>query len=75
MRMYPIVCRCLCVIGRCSNRLQGISVPKVSTRDTVFTTTDHQGRSVDVPIPTGSQLNVNIVGLHHNCRHLLYSLA
>ena len=75
MRLYPIVCRCICVIGRWSNHLQAISVPKVSTRETVFTTTDHQGRSVDVPIPTGAQLLVNIVGLHHNCRHLLCRLA
>jgi len=75
LRLYPIVCSCICVIGRWTNHLQAIAVPKVSTQDTVFTTTDHQGRSVDVPIPAGTPLNVNIVGLHHNRKQLLCRLA
>jgi hypothetical protein len=55
--------------------LQVLAVPKISTRDTVFKTTNHQGHSVDVPIPAGTRLSVNIVGLHHNRKHLLRHLA
>ena len=71
MRLYPIVCPCIWVDGKWSKYLQVIAVPKVSARDTVFTTTDHQGRSFNVPIPAKTPLSVDIVALHHNRKHLL----
>lgn len=43
-------------------------VPKQSAYDTTLKTTDKQGHTIVVPCPAGTQVYLNIMGLHYNRR-------
>lgn len=42
------------------------NVPKVSARDTTLTIHDARGEKVVIPVQAGTQVAMDIAGLHHN---------
>lgn len=45
------------------------NVPKVSARDTTLTIHDARGEKVVIPVQAGTQVAMDIAGLHHNPRY------
>lgn len=43
-----------------------VAVPKKSAEDTTLVTVDQSGNPVVVPVPSGTGIAINIVGLHYN---------
>jgi hypothetical protein len=41
-------------------------IPKYSQEDTLFTTKNGKGEDINVPVPKGTYLSLNVVGLHYN---------
>ena len=41
-------------------------IPKVTMMDTTFTTTNHAGEKMTIPVPKGSEIGLHVSGLHYN---------
>jgi hypothetical protein len=46
--------------------LQVVAIPKTTAEDTMITATHISGETRTIPIPKGTDFELNVVGLHYN---------
>ncbi|KAK0184547.1 cytochrome P450 [Armillaria mellea] len=46
-----------------------VTIPKTSVEDTIFVSTNKAGECKTIPVPQGSIVRFDVVGLHHNSRY------
>ena len=65
----PPVCLIECVQTRGRPYDSGdqiMNIPKISTQDTTLTISDVDGGKTTFPVPSGTEIDLHVAGLHYN---------
>ena len=68
LRMFPPV-RVFCIGPLCVPdwlSLQVVGIPKESAEDTTLTASNIHGHKTTIPVPKGTNITINVPGLHYN---------
>ena len=45
---------------------QAVSIPKIAAQDTTLTVSNVDGGKTTFPVPSGTEINIHVPGLHYN---------
>lgn len=71
----PLVYRTYFLSLFLSLRYQVVGIPKYSSEDTTLTTKNNKNEAITIPIPGGSLITINTIGLHYNRAFLCWILT